>query len=323
MIFVIPIIVGAVAAGFGALGIAKGAEGFNNIKKAEEIVKLAQKRHEDAVEDLKNQWQETNRLAGSYGNLQLRVRHRIVGRFVEFIRRNGQKASKTEQQLLEGLEGISIPQLEEFKTVAFEAKEVLNLLGKSTGAGCAAGTGAVGLASTVGKVAVPQFFGLFTKQVAVAELGLPGVAVWLGGGNALLGGAVLGGVAVGPALAVGGFKLAGDGEKKLTQAREYQAEVNTQIAEIRVAGDFLRRVETRIREIGILVRKLETLASKQLDELESKDFLPGRDAAAFQQVALLVKALVEISKTPILDNQGNLNPLVINVQAKYKHLGDS
>ncbi|MFM6251370.1 MAG: hypothetical protein ACKPEQ_19860, partial [Dolichospermum sp.] len=80
--------------------------------------------------------------------------------------------------------------------------------------------------------------------------------------------------------------------------------------------------ETRIREIGILVRKLETLASKQLDELESKDFLPGRDAAAFQQVALLVKALVEISKTPILDNQGNLNPLVVNVQAKYKHLGD-
>ena len=34
MIFVIPIIIGAVAAGFGALGIAKGAEGFNNIKKA-------------------------------------------------------------------------------------------------------------------------------------------------------------------------------------------------------------------------------------------------------------------------------------------------
>jgi hypothetical protein len=131
MIFVIPIILGVAAAGFGALGIAKGAEGSNNIKKAKEIGKLAEKRHEDAVEDLKNQWQETNRLAGSYGNLQLRVRQRIVGRFVEFIRRNGQKASKTEQQFLEGLEGISIPQLEEFKTVAFEAKEVLTYLVKA------------------------------------------------------------------------------------------------------------------------------------------------------------------------------------------------
>jgi hypothetical protein len=321
MILVVPIILGVVAIA-GAVGITKGAEGLGNISKAEQRGRNAQELHKSFVKQLDSQWQETNRLAGSYGKLQLRARQRVVGRFIEFIQHNGQKASKSDQQFLERLEGISIQQLQEFKALVFEAEEVVKGVTEATTAGFAAGSGAVSVANALGTIAVPQFFGLFAKQVAVAELGLPGVALWLGGGNALLGSALLGGVAVGPALAVGGFQFASQGEKALTQVQEYEAKVNVHITEIKTAIEFLRRIEKRIREVGILVKKLESRASKCIDELESLDFDPIRDAVKFQQVALLVKALVEISKTPILDNEGNLNPLVVNVQAKYQTLGD-
>ncbi len=323
MIFILPIILGVAAGGVGASGIVKGAEGIRNINKAKERANRAEEKHKRFVKELESQWEKTNRLAGIYGKLQLRVRKRVVGRFVEFIECNGQKASKSDQQFLEGLKGLSIQQLQEFKVLVFEAEEVSKGVIKAAAAGYAGAAGAVGVANAVGTIAVPQFFGLFAKQVAVAELGLPGVPLWLGGGNALLGGAVLGGVAVSPALAVVGFQLAGKGEKFLTKVQEYEAQVNIHIEQIKTAKEFLKQVEERIREIGILVRKLESRASECLNELEAVDFEPVRDAAKFQQVALLVKALVEISKTPILDNQGNLNPLVVNIWAKYQTLGDS
>jgi hypothetical protein len=323
VIFMVPIILGIAAVGMSVLGVAKGTEGVSNINKAKERGKRAQALYEKSVEQLDLQWQKSNELAGNYGKLQLRARQKVVGRFIEFIQRNGQKASKSDQQFLEGLEGISVQQLQEFKALVLEAQEVSKDVLKAATAGMAAGTGAVGIANTLGTVAVPQFFGLFAKQVAVAELGLPGVALWMGGGNALLGGAMLGGVAIAPALAVGGFKLASQGEKALTQAQSYEAEVNVQVAKIKTAKKFLKKVEARIREVGTLVLKLERRASKCLDDLESHDFDPIRDAAKFQQVALLVKALIEISKTPILDDQGNLNSSTIDIRAKYQKLGDS
>ena len=43
------------------------------------------------------------------------------------------------------------------------------------------------------------------------------------------GSVVLGGITVGPAVLIGGFVLAGEGEKALSKAREYEAQVNVAI----------------------------------------------------------------------------------------------
>jgi hypothetical protein len=257
MIFVIPFIMGAAVLATAAYGAVKGTEGFGNINQAKEIGERAQHRHEKAVSDLKVDWEAANRLAEVYGELQIRVRHRTIGRFVAFIERIGQKASQSDMKFLAGLEGISIQQLKEYKTVALEAEEVCKGLGSSAGAGAAAGATAVGVAQTFGTVAVPQFFGLFSTNVAVSQLGMSGVAAWLGGGSMALGGAVLGGIALGPALAVGGFQIAGKGEEALTKAREYEAQVNVEVAKIEEAKDFIRRVERRVKELGKLVSDLD------------------------------------------------------------------
>jgi hypothetical protein len=61
---------------------------------------------------------------------------------------------------------------------------------------------------------------------------LGGGSLAAGGGGMALGSLVLGGITVGPAVLIGGFVLAGEGEKALTKAREYEAQVNTAIANI-------------------------------------------------------------------------------------------
>lgn len=320
MIFIIPIVLGAVALGSAALGVGAGVASFDDIEKAKKIGKDAQKRHEQTQKRLKQEWEKTEKLAAEYGQLQLNVKIRTIGRFIAFIERIGQKGSLEDKQFLEGLKGFSVQDINAYKAEALEAQEISKGIASALGTGAAAGVGAVGVAQAVGTVAVPQLFGLFTTQVAVSQLGMSGVAAWLGGGSIALGGTLLGGIVAGPALAVGGFILAGKAEKALTQAREYESKANADIAKMEAAQDLLKQLQKRVIELNNLVENLNNRAVLSLNELESKPFVRDRDAGKFQQVGLLVKAMSEIMKTPILDNQGNLNPSTKNLQAKYSQL---
>ncbi len=81
-------------------------------------------------------------------------------------------------------------------------------------------------------------------------------------------------------------------------------------------------MKRQIAELRNLVESLNDRAVLGLNELESlPSFDKDRDASKFQQVALLVKALAEIMKTPVLDSEGNLNPATAIIKAKYRTLG--
>ncbi|MEH2321294.1 hypothetical protein [Nostoc sp.] len=112
----IPLILGAIALGTAAFGAVKGAEGVGNMNEAKEIGERAEKRHSYAVSELKPDWEVTNELAEEYGQLQLDVMMTTVARFVDFIERNIGKAKQSEKEFLEGLEGISVQQIKEYKT---------------------------------------------------------------------------------------------------------------------------------------------------------------------------------------------------------------
>ncbi|MBD1895619.1 hypothetical protein [Coleofasciculus sp. FACHB-129] len=319
MIFVIPIILGAAALATAAYGAVKGVEGVSDMKDAEKIGKSAQKRHERAVKKLQTDWEATQELAEAYGQLQIDIKVRTVGRFVNFIKRIGRQASESEMEFLAGLEGVSVQQLKEYEAAALEAEKFAQGGITALGAAAAAGQGAVGLVGLFG-----------TASTGTAIAGLSGAAAWnatlawlgggslaAGGGGMALGTLVLGGITVGPALMIGGFVLAGQGEKALTKARKYEANVSTEIAKIDAAKDFLQQVKRRIAELSNLVEDLNNRAVIGLNELESQSFETNRDASKFQQVGLLVKALVEIMKTPVLDTKGNLNPSSATIKAKY------
>lgn len=319
MIFVIPIILGAAALATAAFGGMKAVEGVSDLRAAQEIGKKAQNQHERAVSHLKAEWEATQKLAQVYGQLQLDVKRCTVGRFVAFIERIGQRGSHSDKQFLKELQGISVEQIKEYKAAALEAEQFVKGGVMAIGAAAAAGQGVVGLVGLFG-----------TASTGTAIAGLSGAAAWnatlawlgggslaAGGGGMALGTLVLGGITVGPALAIGGFVLASQGEKALTTAREYQAKVNTELAKIDAAKNFLQQVKRRITELSELVEVLNNRAVAGLDELESQPFERKRDAGKFQQVALFVKALAEIMKTPVLDSQGNLNAATATIKAKY------
>jgi hypothetical protein len=55
----IPLILGAVAIAGAVFGVGAGAKGVADMNEANEIGKHAQKRHEDAVSQLKTDWEAT------------------------------------------------------------------------------------------------------------------------------------------------------------------------------------------------------------------------------------------------------------------------
>ena len=320
----IPIILGAVAIGSAAFGALAGAGGVANMNEAKEIGERAQKRHECAVSQLKAEWEATNKLAEEYGQLQLDVMMRTIGRFVAFIERIGQRNKNSEKEFMEGLEGISVQQIKEYRTAVIEAQQFFMGSTKAIGAAAAGYGGAMGLATSVGVASTGTLIGSLSGAAAwnatLAWLG--GGSLAAGGGGMALGSLVLGGITVGPAVLIGGFVLAGEGEKALTKAREYEAQVNTAITNIEAAKDLVQQVKRRINELRALVESLNDRAVLGLNELESQpSFDKNRDANQFQQVALLVKALAEIMKTPVLDSEGQLNPVTATIRAKYRTLG--
>lgn len=319
MIFIIPIVLGAAALITAGVGVGAGASGVSKMQKAEEIGKKAQKRHEKACKSFQNTFESTQKLAQEYGKLQIEVKRETMGRFIAFIERLGQGASQKDRAFLEGLEGCSPERLREYKTEVLEAERFAKGGLAAVGAASAASQGTLGL------------IGLFgTASTGTAISGLSGAAAWnatlawlgggslaAGGGGMALGAAVLTGIAIGPGLMIGGFVLGGVGEEALTKACKYEAEANREIADLTTGEEYLKRVQKRIMELKELVRSLNVRAIEGLTELESKPFDRDRDAGKFQKVVLLLKALAEIMKTPVLDKEGNLSKATENLKEKY------
>ncbi len=320
----IPLILGAAALATGALGLGAGISGLADMDEAKEIGENAQRDYEDAIYYLNSQKEKTNQLAQEYGEFQMDVVVHTITRFIEFIEKNIGKANKAQKEFLEGFDGISVEQIKEYKTATIEAEQFFKGGMKAIGGAAAGYGGAMTVASSVGiastGTAISGLSGAAATNATLAWFG--GGSLAAGGGGMALGSLVLGGITVGPALLIGGFVFAGEQEKALTKARQYEAEVNKATAEIDAIGDFLAQVIRRIYELKDLLKSLNNRAIYGLDELESLPYFdPNQDAGKFQQVALLIKAISEIMKTPILDSEGFINPATGAITARYRSLG--
>lgn len=289
--------------------------------KANELAKAAQERYERAVEQLKTDEAATNKLAEEYGKVQLNIIKDTIGRFVAFLESTGRKASESEKRILEGME-FSVQQLKEYKAAAIGAENYFKAGAKSAGAAAAGYGGAVGVATSIGAAstgtAISSLSGAAATNAMLAWFG--GGAIAAGGGGMAVGAVVLGGITILPALAIGGFFAASEGEKAMTKAKEHEAKVNTAIADINTAKDHSQTVKQRITELKGVLKSINTRAVEGLNELESQPFDSERDAEKFQQVGILIKGIIEILKTPVLNSEGKLNLGTVTIIEKYRNI---
>lgn len=277
MVFIIPIIFGAVAAATAVMGAAAGADGLNKMQQAEAIAKKAEERYESKKKDVQATEKQTRKQLNEYGYLTAQIKKDTVGRFVELAERLKQKLLVSEFEFFQGFEGATFSENDSFadNNNIGNIGETLAVMGVTAAA----------------------------TNATLAWLG--GGALAAGGGGMALGTLVLGGFALGSALMVGGFMIDGDGEKALTEATEYAAKVEAEIAKMDAYIDYLENsVQRRIRELESIVKSLNSRCQPALDELEiaiQQGFSIQRDAEKFQRAFLLVKALMEIMRTPLFD----------------------
>ncbi len=317
MVFIIPLILGAVAVLTGGAGIIAGLDGMADREQAKEIAEDAQARHEYACEAIEEVREATQDLAAQYGEIKIAVKQNTIGRFIDLIERIGQTCSYQDRAFVESFEGTKPQQISEYQADRLDAIGGMTAvkLGAVAGQSTAALVGLFGTAST--GTAIGGLSGAAAHSATLAWLG--GGSLATGGGGMALGSLVLGGIALGPALLVGGFMLGSKGEKALTKAVEYQAKVDIEIDKIIAVEEFLQKVQDRICELGNLVNELDDRAIDILDDLESKPFNRNRDAVKFQRLALLIKALAEIMKASVVGANGKLNPVTENFIVKYNN----
>ena len=153
-------------------------------------------------------------------NFQLNIISNTIKRFVIFIENIGRKSSMSEKQLLEGID-FSVQQIKEYKTAAIEAEKFFMAGVKSAGAAVAGYGGALCVATSIGAAstgtAISTLSGAAAWNATLAWFG--GGAIAAGGGGMALGSLVLGGITILPALAIGGFLAATEGEKSNDQSK--------------------------------------------------------------------------------------------------------
>jgi hypothetical protein len=85
MIFVIPIILGAVALITAGVGIASGVDGASKMGEAKNIGNSTLKRYGQRRKSIEKSLKVTQDLAAEYGQLQVHVQLRTIKRFIAFI----------------------------------------------------------------------------------------------------------------------------------------------------------------------------------------------------------------------------------------------
>ena len=321
----IPFLLMGGASVLGSLGVKKGYAGINSMREAKALGERVQERHQCFIARVHSTRDEVNAEAARYGKLKLEMRQKSFGRLLRLLEQLAQRAGLESMAFLKSVD-VQQEELADFKVQYLEAESTLKGVLTAGVAGATAASTAYTMAGLVG-----------VASTGTAISGLSGAALtnatlaWLGGGSLAAGGfgmaggmVVLGGVVAGPALAIGGFLLASEGEKALTKAQAYAAEVERAIADLEKLVVFLRGIERRLIELRNLVTALRTRLDAQLDELEhlasNFDINKRAHCEQLRMAMQLAKALSEVMKTPVLDAEGQLNTETVRLISEYQDL---
>ncbi|SAK89396.1 hypothetical protein AWB78_04708 [Caballeronia calidae] len=292
----LPIILWGAAAALAATGVFKGVEASNNFDTAKSIGEDAEREFKKASQVLDVAREETQAALAALGKLKIHTFSHQIKYLVEVF-----KKRKDTKSTLKGFnENLTVEELKAYERLVLNSLEIEKGLASGVGGGALAAIGAYG---SVGALA--------SASTGAAISGLSGAAAtnatlaWLGGGALSAGGfgmaggmIALGGIVLGPALAIGGFMMASKAEEALTRARDYQAKVETAIAEMEVLKTALKAIRTNAAEMAKTITELVT----RFEAIKVED---ERDRNAFERMVLLGTGLKKILDVPIITPDGS------------------
>ncbi len=322
----LPVLLWGAAAVLAATGIKKGMDATDDFDEAKRRGKRAEELHKKAVKHLEFVRNETNESLAELGKIKMAVFNNQIRFLVAEIKKTKHATSK-----LEGFEvTITTEELKEMERLVLASLEIEKGLGvgAATGAlaamGAYSGVGALAAAST--GTAISSLSGVAATNATLA---------WLGGGSLAAGGfgvaggtLALGGIVLGPALAVGGFMLASKAEEALTDATKYQAEVEIAVEKMKNAEVVFLGLQTHSAELGHALVELSNrfdairgdyrelpdgVFDKIKRSLNIQSAIDKHNAQIFEQLMVVGKGLKNLLDIALMDEEGQI---ATNIQAK-------
>jgi hypothetical protein len=319
----VPILIAFGAAVVGGIGAKKGYDGVDAMVQAKAKAKAAREKHDLHVRQLEAARGHLNERLDSLRRRAKTIDRETFARLFAFLESLDQKARA---QALAGLEevGVTHEHVAEITLSYISAGGVVSGAMKSALAGGVTSAAATGLVTTFGTAstgaAISGLSGAAAESAMLAFLG--GGSLATGGGGMALGGVVLGGIAVAPAVCIGGIVLAKQGQKALTQACEYSAKVDSAVAAMESCVHLMHQGEKRVHELRDLMNRLDQRVVANLDWLRDLGRFDPDDESHIRRFAVtmqLAKALRAVMHASIFDSEGALAtefPAIISQQSK-------
>jgi len=255
-----------------------------------------------------------------FGQRRLESLKKTVGVFIRCLNDMERRNTLKQYEILDSID-IKSEKIRELESIEMSASQILK------GTIASASFGAVAL-SGVPTAVTSLVAACATASTGTAISTLSGAAAsnavlaWLGGGSLAAGGmGVAGGTAVlsaltwtatgGAAILVAGFIASAHYSKKLTEAREYEKNVDIRIAQMEKAWVVMEGIAKRVQELDELTEDLTVRALQELKFfcplVPDFDFDDEYSIEVFQKNGLLVKAIGELAKATVLDEKGELS----------------
>ena len=313
----IPIILGAAAAGAGGWGLFKSGKAIADNSEANDVNERARRLQDHITDNLKKARDKSKTALERLGNKKLHVCEVPVGKFITLA----EMIKNIEFSESEGLD-----ELGKFKIdrQSFAELKEINILATSFAKGAAGGAIAGG-AVAFGAYSAAGAFAAASTGTAIASLGgaaaTNATLAFFGGGALAAGGfgmaggmAVLGGVVAGPALLVLGAVMGSKASANLDNAYSNLAKVQEAEAEVNVMVAACNGIAKRADLFTRILVKLELLVSPQIENLATIIKNEGTDYSKYSQsskndvaaVFATVKSIKAMLDTPLLNDKGAL-----------------
>ncbi|MBQ6655943.1 MAG: hypothetical protein IJM64_01505 [Ottowia sp.] len=294
----IPIVAGVITAGSAAVAGKKGLDAYSNNKKANEIGKRAQQRHEYAIQITKDAREMTNTALQKLGRMKMDIFHDQIAKLVDEIKKRKIIGAKL-KDFESCIDDLNLP----------DAGEINSETWAALGSGLLSGA-AFGMAARKAAVSGVQRFALASTGTAISSLkgaalqratlaALGGGSIATGGGGMALGFWAWNGVTIAPALAVTTWKMAAKAEEALTKAREYEAERDKDIAKLVLVRDVFAAVRRNVQQAEKVIKSIASDFDRMYEQLQINNIEDN-----FHQLCDVGTALKKVLDTPIINVDG-------------------